>query len=347
MKYFKVVFAIIATLIGAGFASGQEICNFFYVYGIKGLAGLVVCSTLFSLIIYRVFEIINSRSIENYKELVLFLVGKHGFIMNIIVNLFLLITFFIMIAGFGAFFAQEVGISTYIGSGILACLCFFTFISNTDGVLKVNSMLVPILILFIVLIGFINITNLDKDCLIYLSNTNNLKLFDWLLSSILYTSYNSILLIPMLVTLKQYINNKTSTLAVAIFSGLILLLLAILIFFMLTKSDINVNKLQMPVIYVIRKFYRSFIHIYAFIILSSIYTTAISIGISFLKNISNTLRSNYPLIVLIMCITGLGISGFGFSNLVIKLYPFFGYLGLIQIAFLITSIKKVNKKDSS
>lgn len=347
MKYFKVVFAIIATLIGAGFASGQEICNFFYVYGIKGLAGLVVCSTLFSLIIYRVFEIINSRSIENYKELVLFLVGKHGFIMNIIVNLFLLITFFIMIAGFGAFFAQEVGISTYIGSGILACLCFFTFISNTDGVLKVNSMLVPILILFIVLIGFINITNLDKDCLIYLSNTNNLKLFDWLLSSILYTSYNSILLIPMLVTLKQYINNKTSTLAVAIFSGLILLLLAILIFFMLTKSDINVNKLQMPVIYVIRKFYRSFIHIYAFIILSSIYTTAISIWISFLKNISNTLRSNYPLIVLIMCITGLGISGFGFSNLVIKLYPFFGYLGLIQIAFLITSIKKVNKKDSS
>ena len=67
-----------------------------------------------------------------------------------------------------------------------------------------------------------------------------------------------------------------------------------------------------------------------FIILASIYTTAISIGMSFLENTSVTTIS-YPLIVLIMCITGFAISGLGFSNLVAMLYPFFGYLGLIQI----------------
>ena len=38
----KIVFVIIGTLIGAGFASGQEIYTFFFSYGIKGIYGLVL-----------------------------------------------------------------------------------------------------------------------------------------------------------------------------------------------------------------------------------------------------------------------------------------------------------------
>ena len=75
--------------------------------------------------------------------------------------------------------------------------------------------------------------------------------------------------------------------------------------------------------------------IYAFIILTSIYTTAISIGMSFIDNITTTIKTSYSLIVLIMCITSFGISGFGFSNLVANLYPFFGYLGIVQIWLLL------------
>ena len=55
---------------------------------------------------------------------------------------------------------------------------------------------------------------------------------------------------------------------------------------MLTKIKIDISNLEMPVLYVIRYYYSSFIHIYAFIILASIYTTAISVGVSFLNNIS-------------------------------------------------------------
>ena len=41
MNVLKVVFVIIGTLIGAGFASGQEIYAFFYSFGIKGIYGIV------------------------------------------------------------------------------------------------------------------------------------------------------------------------------------------------------------------------------------------------------------------------------------------------------------------
>ena len=45
MEILKVVFVIIGTLIGAGFASGQEIYAFFFSFGIKGLAGILISST--------------------------------------------------------------------------------------------------------------------------------------------------------------------------------------------------------------------------------------------------------------------------------------------------------------
>lgn len=86
----------------------------------------------------------------------------------------------------------------------------------------------------------------------------------------------------------------------------------------------------MPVIYAIGTYFPQFKKIYAFIILSSIFTTAISIGIGLLQNITKNKKS-YTQFVLFMCITGLIISNFGFSNLVNFIYPLFGYIGIIQI----------------
>ena len=334
MRQIKVVFAIVAALIGAGFASGQEICTFFYVYGVKGIVGLTVCGFLLTYIIYKVFLLLLKNNLNNYKDFIYALIGKNGLLVNTIVNSFLLITFFIMLSGFGAFFSQEANISKYIGSGILAFLCFLTFITKSNGVIRMSSLLVPILILFIVIIGTINVGSLN------INSTFNLlpevNGFTWLLNSILYCSYNSILLIPVLITLKEFIYSKKDIIIISIISGLIILVLAVSIFFLLTRVDIDISKLEMPIIYVIRHFYKSFMYIYAFIILASIYTSAISIGISFLNNIVKN-KTTYPLIVIIMCITGFAISGFGFSNLVSKLYPIFGYLGLLQIGFLAKS----------
>ena len=64
----KVTFVIIGTLIGAGFASGQEMYIFFYSYGLNGLFGLAISSILMGLIIYKVLRIIELQSISNYKE---------------------------------------------------------------------------------------------------------------------------------------------------------------------------------------------------------------------------------------------------------------------------------------
>ena len=55
----KIALVIIGALIGAGFASGQEIYLFFFSYGKKGILGIIISSILLGIIIYKTIVIIN------------------------------------------------------------------------------------------------------------------------------------------------------------------------------------------------------------------------------------------------------------------------------------------------
>ena len=334
-----VILVIIGALIGAGFASGQEIYLFFYKYGIQGILGISACSVLISLIIYRVFKIIIKYDINSYKDFLdnIFFIGKKkaylniSYIMNIIVNCFLLISFFIMISGFGAYFKQEFSINSFIGSGILSIICFIIFMKDMKGVAKVNSVVVPILILFVIIVGIknaslINLSDIGNNILNVKSNILN----NWLIQSIIYASYNIILLIPVLVNLKKYIEKEEQIISISIMSGLILFILAIIIYLLLINIDVDFNTLEMPAVYAISHIGAGLKKIYGIVILLSIFTTAISIGMSFLENIVKNKKS-FPQFAGIMCITATLISNIGFSNLVNLLFPIFGYLGVMQI----------------
>ena len=98
----------------------------------------------------------------------------------------------------------------------------------------------------------------------------------------------------------------------------------------LIRVDVDITKLEMPAVYVVSNIFKFLEIIYGFIILGSIFTTSISLGTSFLQNVSKNKKS-YTQIAAIMCITSVLISKIGFSNLINLLYPIFGYLGLIQI----------------
>ena len=336
----RVVLVIIGTMIGAGFASGQEVYLFFFSYGMEGLIGILISSFIIGFVIYKTFQIVNKYGVNTYKDFLDILIQKDSKlkpIINIVINMFILITFFIMIAGFGAYFEQELGINSLIGSTILAIVTFVIFMTSIKGVVKANELLVPILIGFLVIIGIINL----KDLLIfelgnYIIRTNH---GSFILSSILYSSYNSILLIPVLLTLKNY---KKQISKIAVISSIIIILLSIVIFLLLVRVNVDITKLEMPAVYVVSHMFKILRYIYGFIILGSIFTTTISLGTSFLKNTTKNKKS-YTQIAVIMCITSVLISKIGFSNLVSLLYPVFGYLGLVQILKL--SITKVQIKQ--
>ena len=338
----KVVFVIIGTLIGAGFASGQEVYLFFFSYGMKGLIGILISSIIIGVVIYSTFNILNKYKINTYKDFLNILIPKNTklkIIANFIINIFILITFFIMIAGFGAYFEQEIGINRLVGSLILEIITFIVFMTSIKGVVKVNELIVPILIGFIFIIGIISIKDthiLNLENYVIRTNYTNFAL-----SAVLYSSYNSILLIPVLITLNNYVKNKKQIFYISFISAIVTILLSVIIFLLLVRVDVDISKLEMPVVYVVSNMFKILRYIYGVIILGSIFTTAISLGVSFLQNTAKN-KKGYTQISIIMCITSVIISKFGFSNLVSLLYPIFGYLGLIQILRLcVIKISKV------
>lgn len=119
---------------------------------------------------------------------------------------------------------------------------------------------------------------------------------------------------------------------ISIISTLIILILSIF-YFSFTRINGDIKNIQMPIVYVVKNIFPSLKNIYGIIVLSSIFTTAVSLGASFLQNVTKN-RKSYQQIAQIMCITGVAVSKLGFSNLVNLLYPIFGFFGIIQIIIL-------------
>ena len=154
MSILKVVFVIIGTLIGAGFASGQEVYIFFYSYGIKGILGIIISSGIIGFTIYKTLKITKENNIENYKGFLDHFIKKEKLkeLINSIINIFILVSFYVMIAGFGAYLEQEINLNSFIGSSILAFLCGILFKTNIKGIVKINEILIPILIVVVLVL---------------------------------------------------------------------------------------------------------------------------------------------------------------------------------------------------
>lgn len=333
---YKVTFVIVGTIIGAGFASGQEIYTFFNVYGFKGLIGILVSVFLIGYIIHKTFNIMLNSNINNYQDFVIKIIPERlennrllGFTTNNIINIFLLISFNIMVAGFGSYFFQELNIPKIYGSILIAFLSFITLSKNIDGVIKINTYLIPVLILLIIFLGVKKIGYVES---FFCGDTN--KQASWLLSSILYASYNSISLIPILVSLKGHINTKKEVNLISFCTMTILLVLSVVIFLIMNSFIEEIKTVEIPIVYIANMLGKGFKYIYGIAILMAIFTTAISTGYGFLNNVTKG-RKSYKTLLVIICIISILAGQMKFSKLVSAIYPIFGYLGSVQIFFLL------------
>ncbi len=328
----KVSFVIIGTMIGAGFASGQEIELFFNQYGTIGILGIILSCTFTGVIIYRVLKLAEEKQIKNYKEFLEIITPnkKLNQIIQIIINLFLLLSFYIMVAGFCAYFKQELQIPIWISAIVMAFLCYLTFKSAIQGVISANTFLIPFLIIFILYLGIKNIPFLSE----YFSQGSNIIMpsspFSWLISSILYASYNSILLVPILIELREQTSTKSSVLKVSVFCTIVFSILGICLIGLLLRGTGYIHEIEMPIVEIVKQFGSSYPWIYGVVNIVAIFTSAIAAGYGFLKNVSKT-NQNYQKKVILLCISSIFIAPIGFANLVNFLYPIFGILGLLQV----------------
>ena len=115
-----------------------------------------------------------------------------------------------------------------------------------------------------------------------------------------------------------------------------MLILSIVIFLLMNSHLENIFNIEIPIVYIASTLGNFGKYIYGICVLIAIFTTAVSSGYGFLKNVTNS-QKMYLYLSFAICILSIIFSQISFSGLISTLYPIFGYLGILQIIFLLTA----------
>lgn len=157
---------------------------------------------------------------------------------------------------------------------------------------------------------------------------------NWVLYAFLYASYNTITLTSILIPMKEKVKSKKGIIIISVLCTIIIGILALIIFMIISRIGTNISKIELPTVYAVKSFGTLYKVLYGIIILCAIFTTAISSAYGFLNNISKT-KKQYKRYNLLICFVSIFVCLFGFSNVIDYLYPFFGFLGFIQLFLIV------------
>lgn len=328
-NWIKIGSIYVGTVIGAGFSSGREIIDFFGVYGINGIWGIVISGILFSLLGSLLLLKIYNNKIIGFDDLMSRLFGeKFSFIIKIIISLALYTGFSIMLAGSGVIFKQELGISFNIGVVFMMVASFIVFLYSLEGLTFINTMLVPILIIGIIFTSFYLGGIRGYDFTGIESVRYTLK-GNFLTSSFLYFGTNSLLIIVVFSSLLPLINNRKTAILGGISGGVILSILGISILTSMFIYYNEVSTLDIPMLSISNYISSNYRKLYAIVLWIAMFTTALANGFGFINRFNN--KKNMGLKIGLFCLSTIPLTKFGFANLIAVIYPVFGVIGFAII----------------
>ena len=328
---FDIIFVLIGTFVGAGFASGKEIFNFFTIFNLYSFVSIFVFSLLLFFLIFKCINIKKNNNLNSYSDFLLYLEKKYKYFNSkfflFIINIFLASSFYIMIIALAALFNYQFNIEKYIVIFISIFICFNIFYNkNIDFIYIINRILMPILILFMLMLCYFNI-NIDNIFSVSLT-TNNYSILYAITTGLIYFSYNSLLLIPIVFDLEINYNKSNISFKISFIYSLIILILIFFINLLLLCFYSSIYNIELPILYICNNSLKIFLYFYFFIVLSAIFTTMISSGYTFVNNFK---EKNYTLKLLIFLLFSFIFCFFSFSDLINFFYPIFGIIGFIQI----------------
>ena len=147
----KVAATYIGTIVGAGFATGQEVLQFFTKFGVMGLAGLVFTTIMFIVFGYIIMDLGKKLNARSHLEIIKYSGGRIlGTLIDFIITFFLFGALTAMIAGTGALFVQQFNLSSLLGNIIMAVLAAITVLTGINGVINAISFVVPFLLVAVI-----------------------------------------------------------------------------------------------------------------------------------------------------------------------------------------------------
>lgn len=329
---YKIATAYIGTVVGAGFASGQELLQFFVVFGYKGLMGLLIVTALFMYFGYKIMACGRLLNAQSHEIIIQYTCGKiFGTFLDFIIIFFLFGSLTAMVAGSGALMSQLFHIPHLWGNLFMTLLTMVTVITGIKGVINSISFVVPFLLISTIGISIASFYNLPSAIPSTVVQTHVVGplMQNWWWSALLYTSYNIILSVAILGPLGAHAKDLRSIKRGAILGGLGLGIGALAIFLAIFRNASHLLTVEIPMIYIASQLSLSIQFLYSIVLLAEIYTTAAGSLYGFVARMTqenNTHKSRFVILIALLAVLA---SQLGFSRLVKYLYPLIGYSGLI------------------
>ncbi|MCL2357064.1 MAG: hypothetical protein FWC70_07895 [Defluviitaleaceae bacterium] len=330
-----------SVFLGAGFASGRELLQYFVGFGRVGMWGLIISGVLFALVGWAVLSICRREGIKSYGELMRHMLGERlGPIMEGCVAGFLFCLFAAMLAGAGATAYQAFYLPFTLGAVIVALAVFAILCFGLDGIVKINLFLAPLMLFGGIFIGIYSFLAYTTPAF---SPFGERITFAWLLSAIVYGSYNLVTGIPVISATAEMAEKKRDTMVGGLLGGGAITILGLALSLPLFLHYANIVRLEIPFLYVASETGMLFTVLYLAVLISALFTTAACNAFAVIKWLEARGFKHKIKAGAVLCVLGVAAAHIGFSNIVIFVYPVFGLIGLFKI--IVIFMNAVKKKQ--
>lgn len=334
----KIAFAYIGVIVGAGLSSGQDLLQYFISFGQIGLIGVLLLGLLNAAFGKIMLSLGSYYRADNHEEV--FTQISHPIITKILDFVLIAGSFimgFVMIAGAGSNLEQQFGLPFWIGGLICSLLIITVSFMDFDKITNVLGVFTPIMIVMIFIItgySFIGKSH-DWTTLEAIAHTIKPATSNVWFSVINYYSLCAMTAVSMAFILggsvvRIGIAEKGGTRG-GLLVGLVVFIAAISIY---ANLD-TVKDADLPILAIANQIHPWLAYIYAITVFSLIFNTAFSLFYSIARRFANGSTKRMRIVIISVVIIGYICSFFGFKDLISILYPILGYMGLLLLIILI------------
>lgn len=337
-------FTYVGAVVGAGFSSGREIWRFFARHSLSGIYAIVITAVFFIILAPLFFRLGKKCEIESYQLFFYrYLPNPLSYIFDFIYSCFLIGSVSVMLAGSGMVFQNLLGLPYIIGVIITIVFVLITLVLNHEGILTVNSILIPALIIItiVTVISFL-ISHSPSFLEGHVEGIFELSTVDWFLDALLYGSYNLVMAIAVMTNILYKEKGENIT-AAGILGGVILIILLLIIFIGLISAYPQITRVEMPILYLAVRVSKWIYLLYILALYFAMVTTAIANYYAFTMRFISLVKIKYNTGLILGLLFILPLMPSGFAKLVDMLYPVFGCLGMLIIFFYLILLFKNTK----
>ena len=341
MSYKNVVgiaLSFIGLLVGAGFATGQEVVQYFTSFGIPGMWGILVAGlvmTLAGTVFLQLGSYFHaSEHNQVFRNITHPIISR---ILDVAVILTLFAVGFVMLAGAGSNMEQQFGWPAWVGSLLMLVLVMVTGMFDVDKVSQVIGLLTPTIIIAVLFVGTYTLLHMPEsvDAAISASEAIESPISNWLVSALNYNGLALILAVSMsLVIGGDNISPREAGVGGIVGGAVYAVLMGIAGFSLLMNAE-NVGDSDIPMLTLVDNVHPVLGVIMAVIIYLMIFNTAIGMFYALGKRLSSGNESKYRIIFIAGCLAGFAVSFAGFKALMQYVYPVLGYMGIVLVVILV------------